>query len=143
VGGTGTTRSTVSYDTKGTTISKVTVPGAFFYWVSVSATSAGTQTFTVTQSTTYSPTSGTPLFNLQSEGSAFDTSCNPLATTFTGGDASVTVTFNAPAPGTYVFAVEYMTHSVIGSSPAAGTYGYTFTTTTVGGSTQGVNLSHV
>jgi hypothetical protein len=141
VAGTATTRSTVFYDTKGTTISKVTVPGAFFYWLSVS-TSAGLQTFTVTQSTTYAPTTGTAFFHLLSEGSAFDTSCNALATTETGGDGSVTVSFTAPTAGTYVFAVEFMTHSIIGSSPAADST-YTFATTNVSGSTQGLNLTHV
>jgi hypothetical protein len=146
VAGTATTRSTVSYDTKDTTISKVTVPGAFFYWLSVS-TSAGPQTFTVTQSTTYAPMTGTPLFHLTSEGRAFDTSCNMLATTETGGDDSVTVSFTAPTAGTYVFAVEYMTHSIIGSSPASSTpgfsYPYTFSTSGVSGSTQGLMLTHV
>jgi hypothetical protein len=146
-GGTASTLSTVSYDTKSGTITKVTVPGTFFYWVKVQVSTPGTQSFTVTQSTTYAPTSGTPYFGLQSGGSAYDGSCNPLSTTITGGGASQTVSFQAATAGTYIVGLHFGTHNIIGSSPASDTsgfsYNYTFATTGSSGSTQGLMLTHV
>jgi hypothetical protein len=148
--GTATTVSQVVYDTNNAAaISKILTPGQFFYWVTVNATSAGTQNFTITETTTYAPTTGTPYFLLGSGTSAYDANCNPLGTTTSGGTASnpsVTVTFTAPAPGPYEIGVKFGTHSVIGSSPASTTsgfsYNYTFSTTGVTGSTQGLQLTH-
>jgi hypothetical protein len=146
-GGTAPTVSTVSYDTKDTTISKVTVPGAFYYFVKVQVTTPGTQTFTVTQSSSYAPTTGTALFAEQSGGSAYDGSCNMLSTTVTGDPSSLTVTFTAPTAGTYILGLHYMTHSIVGSADASSTagftYNYTFATTGASGSTQGLTLTHV
>jgi hypothetical protein len=139
--------STVTYDTSGTTLSKIGTPGTFLYWVQFQVTSTGDQSFTITQSTTYQPTTGTPIFDLMGGTSAYDGSCQTLATTVTGSGASVTVSFTAAATGSFVIGVKYVTHNIIGSSPASSTpgftYNYTFTTTGLGGSTQGVLLTHV
>jgi hypothetical protein len=144
--GTATTVSTVTYDTKAGTITKVLTPGQFLYFVSIPVSTAGPQSFTITQTTNYSPTTGTPFFGLGSGSTALDGNCNSLGTTVTGGGASTTVGFTASAPGTYVIAVKYTTHSVIGSSPASDTpgfsYNYTFSTGGVSGSTQGLQLTH-
>jgi hypothetical protein len=146
-GGTATTVSTVSYDTKTGTITKITTPGAFWYFVKVQVTAPGMQSFTVTQTTTYAPTTGTPFFGLGGGSTAYDGSCNPLGTTVTGGGASTTVSFSAATAGTYIVSVKFMTHSVIGSNPASDTpgfsYNYTFATTGASGSTQGLLLTHV
>ena len=146
-GGTATTVSTISYDTNNGTISKITTPGSFWYFVSVQVTTPGTQSFTVTQTTNYAPTTGTPYFSLGGGSTAYDGSCNPLGTTVTGGGASTTVSFTAATAGTYIVSVKFMTHSVIGSSPASDTpgfsYNYTFATTGASGSTQGLMLTHV
>jgi hypothetical protein len=147
-GGTAGTVSTVSYDTKSDgTLSKVTTPGSFWYFVSISVSSPGSQSFTITQSTNYAPTSGTPYFSLGGGSTGYDGSCNPLGTTVTGGGASTTVSFTAPAAGTYIVGVKFMTHSVVGSSQANTTpgfsYNYTFATTGASGSTQGLMLTHV
>jgi hypothetical protein len=146
-GGTAGTVSTVSYDTNSGTISKITTPGSFWYFVKVQVTTPGTQSFTVTQSTTYAPTTGTPFFSLGGGSTAYDGSCNPLGTTVTGGGASTTVSFTAATAGTYIVSVKFSTHSVIGSSPASDTpgfsYNYTFATTGASGSTQGLMLTHV
>jgi hypothetical protein len=145
--GTATTLPEVDYDTKGTTVSKVTVPGAFFYWVTVNAAGAGTESVTVTQSTTFAPMTGTPIFALVPSGSAaFDSSCNSVSPTITGDGSSATVSFTAPAAGTFAVAVEYMTHDIIGDSPASTTPGpdYTYTFSDgASGSTQAVTLNHV
>jgi len=146
-GGTATTVSTVSYDTNSGTISKITTPGSFWYFTKVQVTAPGTQSFTVTQTTTYAPTTGTPFFSLGGGSTAYDGSCNPLGTTVTGGGASTTVSFTAATAGTYIVSVKFMTHSVVGSSPASDTsgfsYNYTFSTTGASGSTQGLLLTHV
>ena len=146
-GGTATTVSTISYDTNNGTISKITTPGSFWYFVSVQVTTPGTQSFTVTQTTNYAPTTGTPYFSLGGGSTAYDGSCNPLGTTVTGGGASTTVSFTAATAGTYIVSVKFMTHSVIGSSPASDTpgfsYNYTFATTGASGSTQGLMLTHI
>jgi hypothetical protein len=145
--GTATTVSTVTYDTKGSTISKVITPGEFYYWVSIPVGTAGSQSFTITQVTTYTATTGTQYFAVSSGGSAYDGSCTPLATTITGGGASTMVSFTAAAPGTYVIGLKFSTHAVIGSSPASSTpgfsYSYTFSTSGVSGSMQGLSLTHV
>jgi hypothetical protein len=149
IAGTASTLHAVVYDTKGTTISKVITPGQFWYWVNVPATAAGPQSFTITQATTYAPGTGSPFFLLGSGTAVFDGSCNPLAASASGGTATspdVTVSFNAPSAGSFNIAVKLATHSIIGSSPASMTsgfsYTYTFATTGVGGSTQTLLLTH-
>jgi hypothetical protein len=149
VAGTATTLLTVVYDTKGTTINKVITPGQFWYWVSIQAASAGPQTFTITEASTYVPTSGSPFLTLGSGTTAYDSGCNPLAASVSGGTArnpAVTVSFDAPAAGTYIIGVKQATHSIIGSGPASTTsgfsYNYTYATIGVSGSTQGLNLTH-
>jgi hypothetical protein len=137
----------VDYDTKATTISKVTVPGVFVYWVTDPVSSPGAQSVTVTQTTNFAPTTGTPIFQLvPGDTTALDGSCNALATTVTGDGASATVSFTAPAAGTYIVAVSYMTHDIIGDSPASTTPGpdYNYTLSDgASGSTQGLTLNHV
>ena len=145
IAGTASTLSTVVYDTNGMTISKVITPGQFWYWVNVQATSAGTQSFTITQTTTYTPMTGNPFFLLGGGTAVFDASCNSVAASTSGGTAAnpnVTVSFTAPSAGSFNIAVKEMTHSIIGSSPASTTYTYTFATTGVGGSTQTLSLTH-
>jgi hypothetical protein len=145
--GTATTISTVTYDTKNGTVTKIPTPGSFWYFVKVQVTTPGTQSFTITQATDYAPTSGTPYFLLGGGSTAFDSSCNDLSGTATGGGASTTVTFTATTAGTYEVGVKFMTHAPIGSSPASDTsgfsYNYTFATTGASGSTQGLMLTHV
>ena len=144
IAGTASTLSTVVYDTNGMTISKVITPGQFWYWVNVQA-SAGPQSFTITQTTTYTPMTGNPFFLLGGGTAVFDGSCNSVAASTSGGTAAnpnVTVSFTAPSAGSFNIAVKEMTHSIIGSSPASTTYTYTFATTGVGGSTQTLSLTH-
>jgi len=146
--GTATTLSSITYATKGKTISQVS-PGVFYYWVTVTVAGAGAQTFTVTQGTTYGPTTGSPYFVEQSGSLAYTGACSSLKTRISGGTAStptVTVRFSAPAGGTYVIGLKYATGSVVGSGPAATTsgasYAYSFQTTGVGGSMEGLSLTH-
>jgi hypothetical protein len=145
--GTATTISTVTYDTNDGTITKIPTPGSFWYLVKVQVTTPGTQSFTVTQTTTYAPTTGTPFFALGGGSAGFDGNCNELSTTTTGGGQSTTVSFTAATAGTYEVGVKFMTHAPIGSSPASDTpgftYNYTFSTTGASGSTQGLMLTHV
>jgi hypothetical protein len=141
--GNAATQGPITYSTKGTTISQV-APGVIFYWVKVTVTSAP-QTFTINQSTTYSPTTGKKLFAEASGSAAYSASCNKLSNTIGGSDAARTVTFTAP--GTYFIGIKYTPGSIVGSGPAATkpaspNYVYTFTTSGVAGSTNTVALNH-
>jgi hypothetical protein len=138
----------ITYSTKGTAISQVS-PGVFFYWVPVKVSTTGTQTFTITQGTTYSPTTGTRYFTLAAGSFAYDGSCHTLKTTISGGTANanaVTVTFSAKTTGTYYIGLKYSTGSIVGSGPAATTsvspYAYLFQTANVTNSTSGLQLIH-
>jgi hypothetical protein len=150
--GQASTQGPITYSTKGTTISQV-APGVIFYWVKIQVPSGGTfpatQTFTITQSTTYTPTTGTQYFAKASGSFAYDKNCNTLSTTIGGTDPSRTVTFTAAAPGTYFIGIKYSPDSIVGSGPAAthsvlpnNNYLYTFQTTGVAGSTSTVALNH-
>jgi hypothetical protein len=136
----------VLYSTKGTTISSDN-PGVLFYWVAETVTASGPQSFTITQTTNYSPSKGTQYFGLAAGSSAYNGQCTTLATglSVSGTGASVTVTFNAAAPGTYYIGLKYSTKTVVGSGPASTTpgffYQYTFSDGTVAG-TSGVKLQH-
>jgi hypothetical protein len=142
-GGTATSVSEVDYDTRGTTISKVTTPGQFDYWVTIPA---GTTSVTITETTNYAPTTGDGFIELGSGSAVFDSSCNPVSATITGGGGTVTVTLSAPATGTDEIGVKFMTHSIIGSDPASTTPGpdYTYTFSDgASGSSQALTLNHV
>jgi hypothetical protein len=120
----------------------------FFYWVKVTVSSAGKQTFSITQTTTYSPTTGTNLFTLASGSFAYNGNCTTLSTTITGTDANRQVVFTAAAAGTYYIGIKYTTSAVVGSGPAATkfvtpyNYLYTFSTAGVAGSTSTIALNH-
>jgi hypothetical protein len=148
--GTAAGLSSVTYATKGTTITSEN-PGAFFYWVRIAVSTAGSQSFTITQATTYAPTTGTRYFTLPSSGSvAYGPSCTTLATQLNGGTATnptVTISFSAAAAGTYFIRLKYSTSSVVGSGPAftsrsAGSYTYAFQTTGLSSSTSTLVLQH-
>jgi hypothetical protein len=145
--GTAATQGPITYSTTGSTISQV-APGVIFYWVKVKVSTPGTQTFHITQKTTYSPTTGTKLFGLANGSFAYDGSCNTLATTITGSNADRQIVFTATTAGTYFIGVKYQPKAIVGSSPAATAfvspfnYLYTFATTGVAGSTSTVALNH-
>jgi hypothetical protein len=143
LGGTATSVSEVDYDTRDTTISKVTTPGQFDYFVTIPA---GTTSVTITETTNYTPTTGDGFFELGSGSSVFDSSCNSVSATITGGGGTVTVTLAAPATGTDEIGIKFTTHSIIGSSPAVTTPGanYTYTFSDgASGSSQALTLNHV
>jgi hypothetical protein len=142
--------SSVTYATTGTTITSDN-PGAFFYWVRVAISTAGSQSFTITQATTYAPTTGTGSITLATSGSvAYGPSCTTLARQLNGGTTTkptVTISFSAAAAGTYFIRLKYSTASVVGSGPAftsrsAGSYAYTFQTTGLSSSTATLVLQH-
>jgi hypothetical protein len=146
--GTAATQGPIMYPTSGTTISQGVNPGVIFYWVKVTVSSPGSQTFHVTETTTYSPTTGTKLFGLASGSFAYDGSCNTLATTITGTEDGLQVFFTATTAGTYFIGLKYSPKDVVGSGPAATSfvppfnYLYTFATTGVAGSTSTVAFNH-
>jgi hypothetical protein len=145
--GSAATQTAIAYSTKGTTISQDD-PGVFFYWVKVTVTTTGKQTFNITQSTTYNPTTGSKLYTLASGSSAYDKNCNTVSTTITGTDANRQVVFTAGSAGTYYIGLKYSTGAIVGSGPAATSfkapynYLYTFATTQVTGSTSTLALNH-
>src|SRR5262249_38697923 len=131
--GNAATQGPITYSTQGTTISQA-APGVIFYWVRITVSSPGTQTFHVTQTTTYNPTTGTKLFGIANGSFAYDGSCNTLPTTITGTDADRQVVFTAATAGTYFIGLKYSPNDVVGSGPAATSfvppfnYLYTFST---------------
>ena len=143
-GSTSSTLDTAFYATKGQTISSDN-PGVMFYWVKVTVVTSGNHTYTITQGTTYAPTIGSPYFTVASGSFAYDSNCNTLNTTLSGPANNLSVTFNG-APGVYYIGIKYSLKSVVGTSPASTTPGfsylYTFQTTNVGGSTNTIKLTH-
>jgi hypothetical protein len=123
----------------------------FFYFVKVTVTTGGSQSFAITQSTTYTPTTGTQYFAVTPGSAVYDSGCNVIAQipegapTVSGGVATTTVTFSG-APGTYFIGLKYSAKSIVGSGPANTTpgfsYPYTIQTSGVAGSAQGLNLVH-
>jgi hypothetical protein len=145
--GTALTEPPITYSTKGTTISQ-TSPGVFFYWVKVTVSTPGVQTFNITQQTTYNPTTGKRRFALAAGSFAYNGNCATLSTTITGSDADRKVVFTAATAGTYYIGLKYKTSAIVGSSPAdtrfksPHNYLYTFSTTQVAGSTSTLALNH-
>jgi len=115
-------------------------PGAFFYWVRVTAP-AGSNTFTITQTITTG--NFNTFFGLQGGSNVFDSNCNSVVPVITQNGGTTTVTFIAPAAGTYFISINYDPHTVVGQpAPSPGTtVHYDFTTTGVPGSTSGLDLT--
>ena len=114
-------------------------PGAFFYWVTVTA-SAGSNTFTINQTIT----SGNfnTLFSIQSGSNVFNSNCTSVHPTITQSGGTVSVTFNAPTAGTYIISIKFDSQSLVGKpapSPTT-TVHYDFRTIGVPGSTSGLDL---
>ena len=132
--GTAATLDTLQYSTKGNPpkISQVS-PGVFFYWVKVS----GGGTYTITQSST--PTFKT--FNIASGSAVWDANCNKVGTSSITQAANGTVTVTFTGSGTFYIGLKYDSGSVVGQpQPSPTTVHYTFSTTGVAGSTQGLDL---
>jgi hypothetical protein len=141
--GTAGTLSAVTYPTSGTTIGQGVAPGVFFYWTPIKVTSAGLQSYTITESTNYNPTT-VPLgssryFPFAAGSFAYTPACATLSTTITSdtsngaNPATVTVMFTAPSAGTYFIGIKFTTKSVAGTGPAftsasQGFYTYQFET---------------
>jgi uncharacterized repeat protein (TIGR01451 family) len=138
-GGTAVPLSTLTYTTQGGNIKK-TSPAGFMYWVEVSA-AAGPNSFTVDQSITTG--NFTKTFYLGGGSNVYRSNCaKKLSPTITQApNGSVTVTFNAPAAGTYYIGLRYASASVNGQpAPTPSTVHYEFTTAGVTGTTDGLDL---
>jgi hypothetical protein len=136
--GTAETLDALDYSVKSGKIQQVN-PGVFFYWVRVTAP-AGNNTFTVTQAITTGNFNS--FFDIQSGSNVFDSNCVSRHPSITQSGGTVTVTFNAPAAGTYFISIKYSANSVVGSpAPSPGTtVHYDFMTMGVPGSTSGLDL---
>ena len=141
-GGTAQTLSTIQYSVKNGTINQEN-PGVFYYWVRVTA-AAGSNTFVVNQSITTGNFS--TLFAIASDSNVYSSSCGNVHATFTQSSinataGTVTATFNAPTAGTYYIGIKFSASSVTGkTAPTPGTVGYSYSTTGVPGSTDGLNV---
>jgi len=118
--------------------------GSFSYWVKVTGV-AGTNTVTVNQSIT-SGNLGT-LFSLVSGSNVFRSDCSAglnrsfAQSSINGATGTITVTFDAPAAGTYYVNVKLSTNPVKGLTvPTPTTVHYVFSTTGVEGSTRALDL---
>ena len=86
------------------------------------------------------------LFAIQSGSNVYNSSCknahgNFTQSTINNTTGTVTVTFNAPTAGIYYIGVKFQTKSVDGkTAPTPTTVGYSYSTTGVSGSAQGLNL---
>ena len=138
-GNTAGTLSTVQYSLKNGVINQ-TDPGVFFYWVTVTVSGAGAQTFTITQS--INPTFDSHYFMPAAGSFAYDGSCNKLTTIVTQSGNTTTVNFTAAAAGTYFIGIKYSTRSIDGAAVTGQpTFTYTFTTTGVAGSDSSIALA--
>ena len=143
--GTATPLSALQYTVKGTKINAVT-PTAFSYWVTVTAV-AGNNTFVVAQAITTA--NFNVLFEKQAGSSVFNSACSNsgLSPIFTqtstnGTSGTVTVTWNAPAAGTYYIGLRLDPnnfHNKAVPKPST-TVHYGFSTNGVSGSAVGVDL---
>ena len=112
-------------------------PGDFLYWVAVTVP-AGNNTFTISQTITTG--NFNTLFRMD-KSKVFDSNCRDVHGMFTQNGGTVTVTFNAPAAGTYSIGLQYKTDSVNHKpAPSPTTVHYEFMTTGVPGSTSGLDL---
>jgi hypothetical protein len=94
--GTAATQYELQYSAKNTTISAVN-PRAFLYWVPVTVSSSGTQTFTIRQTH-----NDTKYLMLRAGSTAYDPGCNALTTSSSAPSPDITVvSFNAPSTLTY------------------------------------------
>jgi len=141
-GGTAATLSTVQYSVKNGKINQEN-PGIFYYWVKVTAP-AGNNTVVVNQSITTG--NFNTLFAVQSGSTVYNSSCknahgNFTQSTINNTTGTVTITFSAPTAGIYYIGIKFQASSIDGkTTPAPTTVGYSYSTTGVAGSAQGLNL---
>jgi hypothetical protein len=116
-------------------------PGVFFYWVTVTATVTGTNTFTIDQAITTSNFDSH--FFSQANGSfVYSSGCTKIGSSINTSSGITTVTFQGVAGTTYIIGVKYDATSVKGfTAPSPGTtVHYTFTLTGFPSSTEGLDL---
>lgn len=116
-------------------------PGVFFYWVSVTATNTGSNTFTINQSIT-TGNFDSHFFSQASGSFVYTAGCTKINATITTSGGVTTISFNGTAGTTYVIGIKYDATSVVGfAAPSPGTtVHYDFSTAGVPGSTSGVDL---
>jgi Bacterial pre-peptidase C-terminal domain len=133
------TLSSVSYAVGGHGEIKDVKPDAFLYWVAVTVP-AGSNTFMVSETITTG--NFNTLFDIDKPKSkVFDSNCHDVHGIFTQNGGTVTVTFTAPAAGTYYLQVKYKTDSVNHDpAPSPTTVHYEFMTAGMPGSTSGLDL---
>jgi len=141
---TATSLTGVTYSTRANKIAS-TNPTTFRYWVKVNA-AAGANTVTVTQ-TIATPNTFNTLFKLNTGGNVYNTGCaSGFSPTFTssgttGKTGTVTVTFNAPAAGTYYVTLNYTGSSLKNKAvPSPTPASFSFAVTTVSGSSMSLSL---
>jgi uncharacterized protein len=120
-----------------------TNPGTFFYWVKVDV-GAGARSAVVDQSILTA--NFTRTFSLGSGSQpVYNAGCASVrgATATQAANGDVTVNWTAAAGGTFYIGLKYSTSSIVGGAkPDPGTnVDYTFETTGIAGSTEGVRLS--
>jgi len=141
--GTSATLGALDYSVKNGTINQV-APGVFFYWIDVTATVTGQNTFVIDQNNDQATFNH--FFNVASGSNVFTTNCSRVAgnsiTQGTGLNADkTTITFNGTMGTHYIIGVKYDSGSVKGfSAPNPTTVNYTFETLGIPGSIEGIAL---
>jgi uncharacterized protein len=129
----------VEYSVKGNRIGQ-TNPGNFLYWVKVTV-GAGNQSLVVDQSITTA--NFAQPFSLGAGSKVFNASCAGVsASTITQANGDATVSWPAGAGGTFYIGIKYDTSSLVGANaPSPTNVDYSFSTTGVLGSSDGLRLS--
>jgi len=141
--GTSATLFALDYSVKNGKINQV-APGVFFYWIEVTATVTGQNTFVIDQNNDQATFNH--FFNVASGSNVFSTDCTRVAgnaiTQGTGLDVDkTTITFNGTIGTNYIIGVKYDSGSVKGfDTPNPTTVNYTFETLGISGSTEGIAL---
>jgi uncharacterized repeat protein (TIGR01451 family) len=139
--GTAATLESLNYVVRNGNVSAVS-PGVFFYWVKLDGVTAGSHTFTITQTIT-TGNFDSHFFNQASGSNVWTSTCVAVKPkpTITTSNGVTTVTFTASSAGTYFIGIKYDSKSVEGfPAPSPTTVHYDFSTTGLGGSTSGLDL---
>ena len=142
--GSASTLSEITYSVKKGKVSTLSV-GTFSYWIAVTAV-AGTNTFSVEQSITTG--NFARLFAIAPASTVYRSSCGGgVKSTFTqtttaATSGTVTVTFTAPAAGTYFVNVKLTAGELKGeAAPTPGTVHFVFSTAGMVGSARALDLT--
>jgi hypothetical protein len=135
------TLDALRYATREAKVSAVS-PGVFFYWVRLEGVTAGSHTYTITQTIT-TGNFDSHFFDSARGSNVFTATCTAVKPTpsISTANGVTTVSFTASSAGTYFIGIKFDAKSVQGFPvPSPTTVHYDFSTTGVTSSTSGLDL---